>query len=211
MNKFSNTTKLITFAIFMLTLASFACVTPFSQSETPTPIPSFTSYPTYTPFPTFTSFPTYTPLPPTATLEPTAAPEITGVGEWLEGHFFTIRVDEVESKTSLDGASPTNDIFLLVNVSWKANGLKEKHGLAGVDFELIDENGKIYRLAGMIYEPKSFKPFTENASYQKDKWVVTKVSGNGSNVYRLVYDLPSSATGLQLWFRNYPFIDLGLE
>jgi len=202
---------LITFAIVMLTLASFACVTPFSQSETPTPVPTHTSFPTYTPFPTHTAYPTYTPLPPTATLEPTDVPNTTGVGEWLEGHFFSIRVDDVISKTTLDGKSPANDMFLLVNVTWKANDLKEKHGLAGIDFELIDEDGKTYRLSGMIYDPKTFKPYADTAEFQENKWVVTKVSGNVSKEYRLVYDIPSSATGLKLWFRNYPLIDLGLE
>lgn len=201
----NNVNKSILLAVFVLIFASFACVTPFSQAETPTPVPTFTLYPTYTPLPTLTSYPTYSPAPPTAT------PEIFGVGDWLEGHFFTIRVDEMETKTSLDGVSPKNDKFLLVNVSWKANDLKEKHGIAGVDFELIDENGETYRLSGMIYDPKTFKPFEDNAKFQKNKWVVTTVSGNASKVYRLVYDVPSSATGLQLWFRNYPKINLGLE
>ena len=167
----------ISIALSFLVLASLACSFSLNESSTPTPLPSLTPYPTYTSYPTLTSYPTYTLPPPTATLNPTATPKITGIGEWLEGHFFSIKVEEVQTATALNGVTPKKGSFLLVNVLWKANDLLEKHSISGNDFELVDGSGTVYRISGMIYDPKSYKPFVDTAEYQKGKWVVTTVSG----------------------------------
>lgn len=168
-------------------------------------MPTHTLYPTYTPLPTLTPYPTATVLPPTPT------PALTGVGEWMEGHYWSIKVIEVQTNTELEGSYPANDVYVLVNVQWKANNLSERHSIDGNDFELVDAAGVQYDIAGMIYEDETLEPFTPNARYQKGKWVTTRARGNTDDVMRLVFDLPSPVTGLRLWFQDFPLIDLGLD
>ena len=155
----------------------------------PTPVPTATPYPTYTPVPTMTPYPTYTPLP---------TPTTTGVDEWLEGHFWSIKVIDVHTETELDGVHPTDH-------------LTEMHSIAGIDFELVDDADEQYRIVGMIYESGTYDSHGAGAEFQKGKWQITRSSGTGDKAYRLVFDIPSSAAGLKLWFRNFPLIDLDLE
>ncbi len=183
-------------------------------ASTSTPVPSATPYPTYTPISTSTPYPTCTPAStptpyPTYTTIPTPTPVV--VGEWVGGHFWSIQVSKVQVKTKLDGIHPTNGVFVLVEVKWKANNLTEMHIISGNDFELVDDAGKQHRIVGMIYEPETFAPYSANARFQKGKWQFTRARGNAKKTYRLVFDLPASVAGLKLWFRDLPMIDLGAE
>ena len=221
--------KMLLQGMASLTLVVLLLVGCGAPAATPTPVPTATPYPTYTPVPTVTPYPTYTPVPtatpyptytpvstmtpyPTYTpLPPTPTPTTTGVGEWAEGHFWSIKVLDIQTETELDGVYPTEDIFVLVNVQWKANNLAERHPIAGIDFELVDDAGEQYDIAGMIYEDETFESYGSNAKYQKGKWMITRASGTADDIFRLIFDVPSSATGLMLWFQDYPLIDLGLE
>lgn len=158
---------------------------------------------------TATPEPTSTPRP-TATLQPTATPSTISQGEWADGHFWSIKVANVETKTELDDKTPLNDIFVLVDVQWKANHLNELHQMAGIDYMLVDNSGEEYTSSGMIYESKTFESFSTKAEYQKGKWRVSRVRGTHDDTYRMVFDLPASAQGLKLWFRDYPLIDLDM-
>ena len=178
-------------------------VTPY---PTYTPVPTATPYPTYTPVPTMTPYPTYTPLPPTPT--PTPMP---GIGEWVEGHFWSIKVVEVQTESELDGVYPTEDVFVLVNVQWKANDLVVMHTIEGIDFELVDDVGDQYDIAGMIYEDETFESYGPNAEFLKGQYQSTRASGTANDTFRLVFDVPSLATGLKLWFQDFPPINLDLE
>jgi hypothetical protein len=179
-----------------------------SVAETLTAVPTRTAYPTLTPYPTATARPTLTPYP---SYTPVPLPTLTGLGEWVEGHFWSIKVIEVQTETSLEGKHPSEDRFVLVDVQWKANGLAEKHAHGGIDFELVDNQGEQYLITGMIYDPDTFEPFGPNAEYRDGRWTTATVRGNKDDIYRLVFDVPSSAQGLKLWFRSFPLIDLGLE
>jgi hypothetical protein len=181
--------------------ALFPTATPY---PTYTPWPTLTPYATLTPYSTLTPYPTYTPLPPTAT------PTVPGTGEWVKGHFWSIKVASVQTATDLDGKRPSEDVFVVVEVDWKANDLAEKHPISGIDFELVDAKGKQYGIAGMIYEPVTFESYGSGAKFQKGKWVNTRASGTAKDTARLVFDVPSSATGLKLWLQDLPLIDLGL-
>jgi hypothetical protein len=174
-------------------------------TATPTAVPTTTPYPTYTPVPTMTPYPTYTPLPPTPT------PTTTGVDEWLEGHFWSIKVAEVNTETELDGMHPTEDVFVVVDAQWKANDLEKRHIISGIDFQLVDDAGEQYDPAGMIFEEKTYDAYSDDAKFQKGEWVWTQASGTSDKTIRLVYDIPSSVTSLRLWFQDFPLIDLGLE
>jgi PBP1b-binding outer membrane lipoprotein LpoB len=86
--------------------------------------------------------PTATPTAvPTPTPSPTPTPVPFVVGDWVEGHFWSIKVVEVKTETELDGEHPMEDVFVLVNVQWKANGLEERHIISGMDFQLVDDAG----------------------------------------------------------------------
>jgi len=139
-----------------------------------------------------------------------ASPTPSSIEDWVEGHYWSIKVVNVETQTQLDGKSPQNDLFLLVDVQWKANSLTELHQMDGVDYKIVDNNGDEYAITGMIYESGTFDSFSTNAEYQKGKWRVSRVSGTKGDTYRLVFDMPTTAKGLKLWFRNYPLIDIGL-
>ena len=128
----------------------------------------------------------------------------------MDGHFWSVKVVKVDTATELDGLKPQNDQFLLVDVQWKANGLTEMHSIEGVDFMLVDKTGKEYAISGMIYESGTFTSFSDKAQYQKSKWRISRVSGSKSDTYRLVFDMPSNANNLKLWFRDLSPIDLGL-
>lgn len=110
----------------------------------------------------------------------------------------------------LNGRTPLNGVFAVVDVQWKANDLDELHQMAGIDYMLVDANGKEYASSGMIYESNTFDTFGSKAEYQKGKWRVSRVRGTHSDTYRIVFDIPSSAKGLKLWFRNYPLIELDM-
>ena len=195
-----------TFGLALIVLLLAGCGGALAEpAATPTPVPTATPYPTYTPLPTMTAYPTYTPLPPTPTPMP------IGVGEWLEGHFWSIKVLEVQTETVLDGIRPTEDVFVLVDLQWKANNLDEMHSIAGIDFELVDDTGEQYDIVGMIYEAETHEPYGPNAEFQEGMWQVTRASGTADDTFRLVYDVPSSATGLKLWFQDFSLVDLGLE
>lgn len=155
--------------------------------------------------------PTSTRLPP-ATRVPTVTPEPGfEVGEWMDAHFFSVMVVEASTATSLDGETPLEDTFVIVEVQWKANDLDAKQVIAGIEFQLLDDDGTFYDLSGMIFDKDDFKAFGANAKYDRGGWIESKVTGSGENTYRLVFDVPASATGLKLWFRNMPGIDLGLD
>lgn len=185
--------------VFVLTLSVLLLTGCGGVPETPTPAP-----PTATPTPvsTATPYPTYTPNP---------TPTTTGVGEWLDGHFWSIKVIDVLTETELDGKRPSEDVFVLVEVQWKANDLAEKHAMTGIDYELVDDAGEQYLIAGMIYDSETYDSYGPDAEFLKGKWVIAKVNGNAGNTYLLVFDVPSSATGLKLWYQDFPLVDLGLK
>jgi hypothetical protein len=192
----------LTLIVFLLTGCGGV---PAEPTATSTAVPTPTLYPTYTPVPTMTPYPTYTPLPPT----PTPVPFV--VGDWVEGHFWSIKVAEAKTETELDGEHPTEDVFVLVDVQWKTNDLEETHIISGMDFQLIDEAGEQHDAAGMIYEKESYDSYGAGAKFQKGNWVWTQTSGTADDTFRMVYDVPSSAADLKLWFQDFPLIDLGLE
>jgi hypothetical protein len=156
--------------------------------------------------------PTATPTAvPTPTPSPTPTPVPFVVGDWVEGHFWSIKVAEVKTETELDGMHSTEGVFVLVDVQWKANNLAERHTISGIDFQLVDDAGEQYDIAGMIYETETYDSFGADAEFQKGKWMYTQSSGTADKTFRLVYDIPSSVTNLRLWFQDFPLIDLGLE
>ena len=142
---------------------------------------------------------------------PLLSTPVAGVNEWVDGHYFSIQVVNVDTAMELDGEEPREDRFVIVEVEWKANHLTIKHAMQGVDYELVDQNGERYSIAGMIYESDTFETFGDNAEFQKGKWRVSTVTGTHGDTYRLVYDVPDSAQGLQLWYADLPQIDLGME
>jgi hypothetical protein len=150
-------------------------------------------------------------IPLLGTPEQAATPTAPGLNEWVDGHYFSIRVAEVRTSTDLNGKTPREDRFVLVNVEWKANSLSVKHSMSGVDYELVDQDGETYPIAGMIYESDTFDSFSDNAEFQKGKWRVSTVTGTHSDTYRLVFDVPDSAQGLQLWYGDLPLINLDIE
>jgi len=172
---------------------------------TPTTIPTATPYPTYTPFPTATPYPTYTPFPTMP------APEPAGINEWVVGHYWSIKVEDVFVEEELDGKKPDEDVFVIVHVLWQGNDLDIKHIMYGADYELIDAEETQYRIVGMIYDAESYDSFGDDAEFQPGKWVWTQASGSASKTYRLVFDVPLSAEGLRLWFRDFDPIDLDLD
>jgi hypothetical protein len=183
-----------TFGLTLIVLLLAGCGgAPTKPTATPTPIPTATPYPTYTPLP------------------PRPTPTTTGVGEWLEGHFWSIKVVEVKTETELDGMHPTEDVFVLVDVQWKTSDLEQPHIMGGTDFQLVDDAGEQYDSAGMIYEEETYDSYGAGAKFQEGDWKLSQVSGTSDDTFRLVYDVPSSATGLKLWFQDFPLIDLGLE
>ena len=147
----------------------------------------------------------------TSTPAPTPTPTPFAVGEWLEGHFWSIKVAEVKTETELDGEHPTEDVFVLVDVQWKANGLEERHIISGMDFQLVDGAGEQYDAVGMIFEDKTYDSYSAGAKFQKGNWWWSQTSGTKDDTFRLVYDVPSSGADLKLWFQDFPLIDLGLE
>lgn len=150
----------------------------------------------------------------TSTPRPTATATeipIAGLNEWVDGHYFSVRAVNIDTAMDLDGEEPQEGRFLIVNMEWKANNLTIKHAIQGVDFELVDQNGERYSIAGMIYESDTFESFSDNAQFQKGKWRVSTVTGTHSDTYRLVYDIPDSAEGLHMWYADLPQIDLGME
>lgn len=134
-----------------------------------------------------------------------------GLDEWVEGHYWTFKVKEVDTKKVLNGETPKRDIFVVVNVQWEANELKIKRVITGSDFQLIDADGIAYDLSGMIYDSDTFLPFSSEARYQANKWVIAEVSGDRTDTFRLVFDMPASAKGLKLWFQDCPKVDLALD
>ena len=147
----------------------------------------------------------------TSTPAPTPTPTPFAVGEWLEGHFWSIKVAEVKTETELDGEHPTEDVFVVVDVQWKANGLEERHIISGMDFQLVDGAGEQYDAVGMIFEDKTYDSYSAGAKFQKGNWWWSQTSGTKDDTFRLVYDVPSSGADLKLWFQDFPLIDLGLE
>jgi hypothetical protein len=184
-------------AILGLILAGMAC-----DFSTMAPIvPTMTPYPTYTPYPQPTPYPTYTPV---------AAAE-AGINQWVLGHYWSIRVTNAETRTSLDGNNPSQNIFVLVDVEWKAVDPTLKRRISGADFQLVDVNDTRYDISGMIYDPTTFEPFGANAMYQPNKWVIADIVNDNPDTYRLVFDLPRGKLGLSLWFQDLPKIDLKLS
>jgi hypothetical protein len=156
--------------------------------------------------------PTATPTAvPTPTLSPTPTPVPFVVGDWVEGHFWSIKIAEVTTETELDGEHPIEDVFVVVDAQWKANDLEKRHIISGMDFQLVDDAGEQYDPAGMIFEDETYDAYSDDAKFQKGEWVWTQASGTSDKTIRLVYDIPSSVTSLRLWFQDFPLIDLGLE
>lgn len=148
--------------------------------------------------------------PPTATA--TEVPVVdAAVGEWVTGHFFSIKVVDVQTETQLDGERPTEDQFVVIEVMWKANDLKGKQVITGIEFQLVDDTGKFYDLAGMVFDSESFDAHGVNAQFDKGGWIESKVTGDADKTYILVFDVPASAHGLKLWFRNLTLVDLELD
>lgn len=187
--------------IFTLIFGSGCGFSELLSSPTATPYPTYTHFPTLTPYRTYTPYPTYTPMP---------SEVVYDSGEWVDGHFFSIKVVNVRTATTLDGQRPKEDRFVIVEVDWKTNDLDEAHRIEGIDFELVDDKGNQYAMVGMIYESDTFDTFGANAKFQEGKWRITRVSGSKNDTYIMVYDVPESATGLRLWYRSLPKIDLDL-
>lgn len=186
--------------------------TPY-PTYTPVPsLPTYTPYPTLTPAPTFTSYPSPTPYP-TYTPYPTPTPvPLAGKGQWVHGHFWSIKVVDVRSVAELDGIRPTEDQFIVVEVDWKAAGTEEMHPIHGIDFELVDPDGAVYDIAGMIYRSgNTEEPQGPGEKFNKDSYRTVRASGAASGTFKLVFDVPAQAKGLKLWFQDFPLIDLGLN
>ncbi len=154
-----------------------------------------------------TAMPPEPPTPDaTVTPEPTPTPSAS-VGDWVDGHFWSIKVRDAWSETELDGEVPVEDVLVVVEVAYKAEGLSKKHRISGTDFELVDRDGERYDIAGMIMEDD--KDESGEDVFQRGWWQVHDISSSGDDVFKLVYDLPDSAGGLRLWFQDLqPMIDL---
>jgi len=188
-------------SLLLLVLAASACsVGPSLARATATPVPTPTPYPTYTPYPALTPAPT-----------PTSAPAARK-GQWVKGHFFSIKVVDVRTATDLDGARPAEDLFVVVEVDWKTNNATMWHSLSGSDFELVDAGGDIFEISGMILRPDNDEePQGPGEVYDEGTYRTNKARFDADDTYKLVYDIPSTAQGLKLWFQDFPHIDLGLE
>jgi hypothetical protein len=134
-----------------------------------------------------------------------------GLNEWVEGHFWSINVKKAETRTSLNGNSPEEDVFVLVDVEWKAVDPTLKRRISGADFQLVDVDGNRYDISGMIYDGSTFEPFGSNAKYQPNKWVIADIVNDKPDTYRLVFDVPAGTKSLKLWFQDMPKIDLQLS
>jgi|GEM_PF-1818761 len=200
-------------SLLLLALAASACsARSWLARATATPVPTPTLYPTYTPYPTFTPCPTYTPNPTfTPHPTPTSAP-VAEKGQWVQGHFFSIKVVDVRTATDLDGAQPAEDLFVVVEVDWKTNNATMWHSLSGSDFELVDAGGDIFEISGMILRPDNDEePQGPGEVYDEGTYRTNKARFDADDTYKLVYDIPSTAQGLKLWFQDLAPIDLGLE
>jgi len=157
--------------------------------------------------------PAATAMPPeTATPDATVTPEPTptpsaSVGDWVDGHFWSIKVKDVRTETQLDGEVPVEDVLVVVEVAYKAEGLSKKLRISGADFELVDQDGERYDIAGMIMADEEDESGEE--VFRRGWWRVHDINVSGDDVFKLVYDLPDSAEGLRLWFQDLqPMIDL---
>lgn len=201
-------TASLTLVALLLVGCEIAVATP---TPTPVPVPVATPYPTYTPVPTATPYPTYTPVPTYTPLPPTPTPTVIGTGEWVEGHFWSIVVTHVRTEAELDGVRPLEGVFVVVEVDWKANGLEEGHPMQGIDYELVDDTGKRYVAAGMIYRRTGDEPQGPGEKFNERMFRSVKAEGITRDTFKLVFDVPLSASGLKLWFQDLAPIDLGLE
>lgn len=189
-----------------LTPTPYPTYTPAPPLPTYTPYPTLTPAPTFTSYPTQTSFPTYTPYP-----MPTAVP-LAGKGQWVDGHFWALKVVDVRSATELDGIRPTEDYFLVVEVDWKAQGSTEWHYIEGIDFELVDVDDARYEISGMIYrDSEDGADQGPGEAYQAFGYRSVRAKGTAVDTYKLVFDLPTEAEGVKLWFQDLPLIDLEWE
>ncbi len=183
------------------TVAAAPTATPL---PTLTPYPTATSLPTLTPYPTATSLPTLTPYP---TYTPSSfTPTPPAMGEWLEGHFWSIRIIDVQVTTDLNGTHPDEEMFILVSIQWKANNLAENHIMDGIDFELVDAaTGERYGIVGMFFE--SYESHY-NIEFHEGKWLTIQARGDAEDYYMLVFDVPdaTSISGFKLWFQDFPLI-----
>lgn len=186
--------------------------TPYPTYTPVPPLPTYTPYPTLTPAPTFTSYPTQTPYP-TLTPYPTPTPvPLASKGQWVNGHFWSIKVVDVRTAAELDGIRPSEDLFVVVEVNWKAVGTTEMHPIHGIDFELIDQSGATYDIAGMIYRSgNNEEPQGPGEKFNKGGYRSVRAMGTASDTFKLVFDVPTRAKGLKLWFQDFPLIDLGLK
>jgi hypothetical protein len=205
---------LILFLTMGCELSSTFIATPTeTPAPTNTPRPTNTATLTFTPTltstPTLTFTPSFTPTE-TATETPLATPTSPNpvLGEWVIGHYFTIKVSEAKTETELDGEKPIEGIFVVVVADWKSSeNFKSVHIIAGTDFELVDSDGKTYPIAGSIYSAnsQSAEKFNKNG-YQ---WTTTS-SASSKGTFKVVYDVPTSAKGLKLWFQDLRMIELNL-
>lgn len=212
--KGSVVTLLILVLILLLAGCSRSTPTPTPYpTYTPVPLPpTYTPYPTLTPAPTFTLLPTQTPYPThTPYPTPTSVP-LASKGQWVKGHFWSLKVSAVRTAAELDGIRPGEDRFVVVEVDWKAGGTTEMHAMQGIDFELMDRAGAAYDISGMIYRSgDTEKPQGPGEKYQKGGYRMLRAKGTASDTFKLVFDVPTQAKGLKLWFQDCPQIDLGLD
>jgi hypothetical protein len=141
----------------------------------------------------------------------TPTPKPVKVGQWIEGHYWSIRVDATQVETDLDGETPSEDVFVIVDVDWRGDDLDIKHIMSGADYELVDDMGDRYPIVGMIFEEETYDSFGDDAKFHRKKWIWTRASGDADKTYRLVFDVPDTANGLKLWFRNFAPIELGVD
>lgn len=80
------------------------------------------------------------------------------------------------------------------------------------NLELVDEDGNQYEISGMIYRSGDMdEPQGPGEKYEEGKCRTNSARSDAHDTYKLVYDVPSSAKGLKLWFQDFPLIDFGLE
>jgi hypothetical protein len=145
-------------------------------------------------------------------LASTATPDAAVSGKWVKGHFWSIKLINVQVASTLDGQRPKEDKFVVVEVDWKANDLAEMHTISGIDFELVDTHDTRYVFDGMIYRPGNLnEPQGPGEKFNRGGYRTNEARSDAMDTYKVVFDVPASAQGLKLWFQDLPLIDLGLS
>lgn len=185
------------------TPASTALASPTLTGPTPTGNPSATVKPTAaekpsaTPKPTVTPAPTATPLPSLNQTVSVKNWDVTVTGADKAGKSLTYSSDGQAVKAVGQ--------WIVVTVTMKNTG-KENFGVNDPDFTLYDASGNKYSITDDISLD------AEYSVYRGGNQVGGQVPPGESVTYYLVFDVGSSATGLQLQFNQdkNPRFNLGL-